>query len=208
MGAPRRRLAPEQRRAQLLDIGARLFAERPYDEVWIEEIAELAGVSRGLMYHYFPTKRDFFAAIVKRSADELLAATEPDPDEPVAVQIARGLDAYIQHVVTRRHGVRAVSHGALSADPEIRATVEDELATQQERILDALDLDPEARAIAAIGVHGWIAFVRAVCVDWIDRPVVSADELRELCLRTLAGVLAPVVELGPTQTSSDGALRG
>jgi AcrR family transcriptional regulator len=52
----RRRLDPEQRRAQLLDIGARLFAERAYEDVWIEEVAELAGVSRGLMYHYFPTK--------------------------------------------------------------------------------------------------------------------------------------------------------
>jgi AcrR family transcriptional regulator len=52
----RQRLSPERRREQLLQIGARLFAEHPYEDVWIEEVAELAGVSRGLLYHYFPTK--------------------------------------------------------------------------------------------------------------------------------------------------------
>lgn len=53
----RRRLSTEERREQLLSVGARLFSESPYDEVWIEQVAEIAGVSRGLLYHYFPTKR-------------------------------------------------------------------------------------------------------------------------------------------------------
>lgn len=203
MAVSRRRLAPAERRAQLLDIGARLFAERPYDEVWIEEVAELAGVSRGLLYHYFPTKRDFFAAIVQRSADDLLAATEPDPAQPVTVQLARGLDAYLAHFVERHHGVRAVNHGALSADPGIRAIVDGELATQQQRILDALGLDPQDRALAAVAVHGWIAFVRAVCLDWLDHRTVPVEQVRELCLRTLAGALAPVVDLDAAQLSPD-----
>ncbi|MGW2857715.1 helix-turn-helix domain-containing protein, partial [Streptomyces sp. NPDC001215] len=64
----RRRLSTGERREQLLAVGARLFSENPYDEVWIEQVAEIAGVSRGLLYHYFPTKRDFFAAVVERAA--------------------------------------------------------------------------------------------------------------------------------------------
>jgi AcrR family transcriptional regulator len=62
----RRRLSTGERREQLLSVGARLFSESPYDDVWIEQVAEIAGVSRGLLYHYFPTKRDFFAAVVER----------------------------------------------------------------------------------------------------------------------------------------------
>ncbi len=83
MTSARRRLAPEQRRAQLLDIGARLFADRPYEDVWIEEVAELAEVSRGLMYHYVPTKRDFFAAIVERESCPVKAMTRQERLEHV-----------------------------------------------------------------------------------------------------------------------------
>ena len=65
MRTPRRRLSPEDRRAELLALGAEVFGQRPYDDVRIDEIAERAGVSRALMYHYFPDKRAFFAAVVK-----------------------------------------------------------------------------------------------------------------------------------------------
>ncbi|MFC9788285.1 TetR/AcrR family transcriptional regulator [Rhodococcus sp. NPDC127528] len=208
MSEPRRRLAPEQRRMQLLDIGARLFAERPYDEVWIEEVAELAGVSRGLMYHYFPNKRDFFAAIVQRAADALVEATRPDPDLPVRDQVTAGLDAYLDHFAANGHGIRAVNQGALSADPGIRAIVEREIDTQQRRILDAIDLDPSELEVAAIAVHGWLAFVRATCLDWLDHPAVPAAELRELCLRTLAGALAPYTDLVVGRPSPPPTIRG
>ena len=72
----RRRLSPEERRTQLLDLGDELFASAPYDEVHIEKVAEQAGVSRGLLYHYFPTKRSFFAALVRRGTERMAADTE------------------------------------------------------------------------------------------------------------------------------------
>ena len=74
----RTRLRTEQRREQLLAIGARLFANQPYDEVSIEKVAELAEVSRGLMYHYFPTKKVFFAEVVRAQRDLLLEMSTPD----------------------------------------------------------------------------------------------------------------------------------
>ncbi|MFC9835743.1 TetR/AcrR family transcriptional regulator [Rhodococcus sp. NPDC127530] len=189
MTSARRRLAPEQRRAQLLDIGARLFADRPYEDVWIEEVAELAEVSRGLMYHYFPTKRDFFAAIVERESERLLDVTAPDSTLPVEEQVAAGLDAYFEHVASHRHGVRAINRGALSADSDIRAIVDRELDAQQRRIVDALDPPGSERELVGVAVRGWIAFVRAVCMDWLDHPSIAEGELRELCLRSLRGML-------------------
>jgi AcrR family transcriptional regulator len=57
----RTRLSTERRREQLLAIGAGLFAKRPYDEVWIDEVAEIAQVSRGLLYHL--CVRTLFAAV-------------------------------------------------------------------------------------------------------------------------------------------------
>lgn len=79
MATARRRLSPQDRRAELLALGAEVFGKRPYDEVRIDEIAERAGVSRALMYHYFPDKRAFFAAVVKDEADRLYAATNKAP---------------------------------------------------------------------------------------------------------------------------------
>ncbi|MGZ8718810.1 MAG: helix-turn-helix domain-containing protein, partial [Aeromicrobium sp.] len=63
--ATRTRLSREDRSDQLLDLGAELFATRSYEDVHIEEISELAEVSRGLLYHYYPTKRAFFAALLR-----------------------------------------------------------------------------------------------------------------------------------------------
>ena len=90
-----RRLKPQQRREQLLDTAAAMFAEKPYEDVFVEEIAARAGVSRATMYHYFPSKRDLYVAILKRASGRLLARAEPDPPLPLAEQLAAGLQAHI-----------------------------------------------------------------------------------------------------------------
>src|SRR5712671_4505308 len=91
----RTRLAPELRREQLLDLGAELFAAEPYERVHIERVAEIAGVSRGLLYHYFPTKGAFFAALVERTVENLRAATAPDLALSPLDQLRHGIDAYL-----------------------------------------------------------------------------------------------------------------
>lgn len=65
--AKRTRLATDARREQLLEVGASVFARHPYESVAITDIARLAGVSRGLLYHYFPGKRDFAVAITQHA---------------------------------------------------------------------------------------------------------------------------------------------
>ena len=84
MGSPlRSRLAVDERRAQLLELGLRLFGTRPYDEVSIDDIAADAGVSKGLLYHYFGSKRAFYVATVQHAAAVLLEAlTSVDQDLP------------------------------------------------------------------------------------------------------------------------------
>ena len=79
MSGSRRRLSPDDRRNELLALGAEVFGQRPYDEVRIDEIAERAGVSRALMYHYFPDKRAFFAAVVRAEGERLFEATNSPP---------------------------------------------------------------------------------------------------------------------------------
>ncbi|MGV9744816.1 TetR/AcrR family transcriptional regulator [Rhodococcus zopfii] len=189
MAQPRRRLSPDQRRTELLDIGARLFSQHAYEDVRIDEVAELAGVSRGLMYHYFPTKREFMAAVVQRESDRLLAVTEPNPALSVHDRIAAGLDAYLEYIESHAQGVLAVNRGAVSADASIRGIVDAELDVQQQRIVEALAPSAADRELVELAVRGWISFVRTVCIDWLDRPTITTAQLRGLCLDALAGML-------------------
>ena len=181
----RTRLSTEQRREQLLAIGAGLFANRPYDEVGIEEVAEIAHVSRGLLYHYFPTKKDFFAEIVRVQRDQLLEMSEPDPALPVAEQLRAGLDVYLEFARTHPDGYRIVHRAASGTDREIQEIREAAMATNASRILTAVSLLTPVTEVTQLAVRGWLTFVATTILEWLDQPKVSQEELRDLCVRTL-----------------------
>ena len=185
----RTRMTPEQRRAQLIEIGSALFAERPYEDVWIEEVADLAGVSRGLMYHYFPSKREFFVEIVRTESERNLAITSPDVSLPVLEQIAAGLDAYIAYTDEHAHGIRAVNRGALLGDARINDILTREFDIQQQRILSALPVEFHDDEVVRAALRGWVAFVREVCHDWVERRTLDREQVRELCLKAISGLL-------------------
>ncbi|NBH01777.1 MULTISPECIES: TetR/AcrR family transcriptional regulator [Amycolatopsis] len=181
----RTRLSTQERREQLLTIGAGLFASRPYDEVWIEEVAEIAQVSRGLLYHYFPTKKEFFLEIVRSQRDQLLEMSEPDPALPVAEQLRAGLDVYLEFARTHPDGYRVVHRAAAGADREVLRIREAGMAANAERILTALGALTTVTETTRVAVRGWLAFVATVILDWLDQPKITQAELRDLCVRTL-----------------------
>jgi AcrR family transcriptional regulator len=193
----RRRLSTEERREQLLSVGARLFSESPYDEVWIEQVAEIAGVSRGLLYHYFPTKRDFFAAVVERESERMLRLTAAVPGIPVREQLSAGLDTFLAYVEAHAHGFRAFHRADAAGDQAVRRVYQRALAAQEQQILAALDADPdvpggiEDRPELRIAVRGWLAFTTAVCLEWLRGAELTREQLRDLCARALLGAITP-----------------
>jgi AcrR family transcriptional regulator len=190
---PRRRLKPDERRNELLDIGAEFFATRPYDEVLMEDVAEHAGVSRALVYRYFPSKRDFFAAIYRRAADQLLAETEFDPAVPLVDLVSAGLDAHIDYFAANRLTVLAANR-TLAGDPIVQAIINDELAVLRRRMLDASGLDGHERDVASAALHAWLVFVRIMCVEWLEHDTITRAEVHDVCLRTLLGALRPTID--------------
>ncbi|MEU3999477.1 TetR/AcrR family transcriptional regulator [Streptomyces fungicidicus] len=196
-GRTRRRLSTGERREQLLSVGARLFSESPYDEVWIEQVAEIAGVSRGLLYHYFPTKRDFFAAVVERESERMLRMTAAVPGVPVREQLTAGLDAYLEYVEAHAHGYRAFHRADAAGDRAVRRVYRRALAAQERQILAALAQDPEygpaleVRPDTRLAVRGWLAFTTAVCLEWLRGSGPDREQVRDLCARALLGVLTP-----------------
>ncbi|MFK0018571.1 TetR/AcrR family transcriptional regulator [Streptomyces sp. NPDC090798] len=192
----RRRLSTGERREQLLSVGARLFSESPYDEVWIEQVAEIAGVSRGLLYHYFPTKRDFFAAVVERESERMLRLTAAVPGIPVREQLSAGLDTFLAYVEAHAHGFRAFHRADAAGDQAVRRVYQRALAAQEQQILAALDADPdvpggiEDQPELRIAVRGWLAFTTAVCLEWLRGAELTREQLRDLCARALLGAIA------------------
>jgi AcrR family transcriptional regulator len=184
-------MSPDERREQLLDIGERTFTEQAYDDVLLDDVAARAGVSRRLLYHYFPTKREFFAAVFLRASRQLSASVRVDPDRPLAEQVAAGLDAYIDWFVQNPHSALAVNHGSLSADPLIQGIIAEDLARLQQEMLDASGLTGPDRQLAAIAIQAWLAYVRAACTTWLDHPSIPRSTLHTLCLQALILPPAP-----------------
>src|SRR4051795_11056092 len=99
--APKRRirLDNDERRAQLLALARKSFSDRSYDDVSIDDIAREAKISKGLLYHYFPTKRDLYVAGLREIAHDLVQAVTSLPPDLVPIERARaGLDAYLDHI--------------------------------------------------------------------------------------------------------------
>src|SRR5437588_11511900 len=93
-----RRLTRPERRRQLVELGLEMLSSEPRELVALDRISEVAGISRGLLFHYFPTKRDFHVAVVEAACDRLLARTEPDTGLAPAEQLRASLDSFMQFV--------------------------------------------------------------------------------------------------------------
>jgi AcrR family transcriptional regulator len=187
---PRRRARfdVDARRAQLVRIGQRIFAERPYDEIAIEDVAARAGISKGLLYHYFPTKRDFYAATVRAAADELFALTEPEPGLAPVDQLRGDVDAYLRYVEGQAVTYIALMRGGIGSDPEIAAIVDGARQRVLDRITTAIGirrLPPALRAAA----RGWMGFCEAAIVDWLERRDLERSQLVELLTQTFVYAL-------------------
>jgi AcrR family transcriptional regulator len=210
MATARRRLSPEDRRAELLALGAEVFGKRPYDEVRIDETAERAGVSRALMYHYFPDKRAFFAAVVKDEADRLYAATntEPSPGMTMFEEIRMGVLAYMAYHEQNPEAAWAAYVGLGRSDPVLLGIDDEAKNRQMEHIMarvaevvggipgqSALEADVE-RDLRVV-LHGWLAFTFETCRQRIMDQTLEADRLADACAHTLLDSIARVKDIPP-----------
>jgi AcrR family transcriptional regulator len=196
-GNSRTRLDVDARRAQLLEIGVELFATRPYEEVWVEEIAQRVGVSRGLLYHYFPTKRDFFVAVVRKAVAEAYASSEPDPELAPVERLRASVDAWLRYFEEHAHGALATHRAAVGSDPEVRAIVEEGQARQAERIVREIAGEGDIPPILYVAVRGWIWLALSTAVDWLERRSVEREALRDLLANALVGLVVAARSVDP-----------
>jgi AcrR family transcriptional regulator len=197
---PRRRLSPDDRRAELIALGAKAFGSRPYDEVRIDEIAEMAGVSRALMYHYFPDKRAFFAAIVRAEGDRLFEATNtpPAPGQPPFERLRQGVLAYLRYDERHSHGAWAAYFGVGRSDPILRGIDDVDNDRQAERIMAEMTavtsekLNDRLRRDLRATVYSWLAFTIEFCRQRIIDPSLDAEHIADTCAHALLDAIGRI----------------
>ncbi len=177
-----------------MDAAAIAFSDTAYENVSMEDVAQRANASRALMYHYFPTKRDLFAAIWRRAHDRLSAELVFDDGRPlrdvVADTLARHMSFYQSHVPL----VMIANRSSIAADPALRLPIADGLRLLCDRVLGATSVTGHARDRASAALTGWIAFVREVTVEWLVQETMSREDVVDLCMAVLDATLGSAVE--------------
>jgi AcrR family transcriptional regulator len=162
--------------------------------VSIDDLAKEAKISKGLLYHYFPTKRDLYVAGLSEIADELVAAvTATGGDAPID-RARAGLDAYLDHITRHQRAFVSLMRGGIGSDPEVAAVVDGVRAKMFETFLQDQPFAPLVKGDPKFetAVRGWIGFVEASTIDWCANPRLSREQLRELLVSVLFGVLQVV----------------
>ncbi|WP_051807926.1 TetR/AcrR family transcriptional regulator [Streptomyces sp. NRRL F-2664] len=189
------------RRAELVAIGRRLFADTPYDALSMDDIARHAGVAKGLIYYYFKSKRGYYLAIVDDSVAALLARAGGDTDLPGAARLRRTIDGYLHYAEHHHAAYRTIATGGVGCDAEVLAlrdaVREEMLAAVAEGAYGHRDLPP----IARLALVGWLSAVEGTTLEWIggpsapDRP--GRARLGALLARQLRATLAVIEEFAP-----------
>jgi len=173
----------DERRESLLRLGIELFSSKSYDELSIEDIARAAGISRGLLYHYFPSKRDYYVEVVRTSAAELLERTAP-MQEPDIEGLREGMDTYLDFVEERASAYAMLLRGGIGTDPEVLQIVEETRQAFIDRTLAAMGVK-RAEPVLRLALRSWIGLVEGASLDWCDHRDVDRPTLRELLVGSL-----------------------
>ena len=189
-GRKRSRLSPEARRAQLIGLGVEMLATRTLDDLPVEEIAAQAGISRGLLFHYFSSKQEFHIEVARAAAAELLARTEPNTALAPLEALQHALTAFIDYVEENPDNYKSLVRGAASGDAEMRAIFTDTRATLARRITDVVgELGFELTPRAILAVHGWVGYVEECVIQWIDTRTIAREELLPMLTKALPSVV-------------------
>ncbi len=182
------RLDVDERRRRLLELGADLFTRHAYDELSMAKIARSAGISKALLYHYFPSKEAYFVATLEEKAAELAARTEPDPSLPPFEQLAASLNAYLEWVEDNADSYEKMIRSA-GAVPEVRMMLERVRGDTARRIVEGLGDGRPPSPVMRTAVNAWLWFMDGACLEWVGKRDISREALHGLLLSTLMGAV-------------------
>ncbi len=195
------------RRAELIAIGRRLFADTSYDALSMDDIARQARVAKGLIYYYFRSKRGYYLAIIEDSVADLVTFAAGGLELPAVDRVHRTIDSYLRYAEHHQAAYRTIVSGGVGFDAEVHA-IRDGV---REAIVATIAKGAYGRTaiapLARMGLLAWVCSVEGATLDWIDRPELSRDTMRDLLVKTLGGTLRAIEELDPAHPAPAPARR-
>jgi AcrR family transcriptional regulator len=181
----RRRLEPDERREQILTCAVRLFGEHPYAAMSTTELAKQAGVARGLINHYFGTKRDLYLEVVRRLVTIPRFAVERLPDGPLETRVPAAVDWFLDGVSRNSKAWLAATGGW---DPDVEQILAAADETAADRVLEATGLAADAVELRAM-VRSYGGMVKSACREWLVRKDLTRDQVRLVLTTTLLALI-------------------
>jgi AcrR family transcriptional regulator len=199
------RLPHDERREQLVLLGLELLGRTPHDQVSIGEIARAAGISKGLLYHYFPTKSDFVVAVLRASRDELERRMAPDLTVALSVaeRLDASIDAFLSYVEDHAAGYLAIARAREGDDEAIRAVLQEGRRRRVSAMVEfaaALSGSPRADVESPgleAAIEGWLSFCEGVVVRWLAGRDLPREDVLHLVRQNLLAVYESVAGVDP-----------
>ncbi|MGW0331562.1 TetR/AcrR family transcriptional regulator [Streptomyces sp. NPDC003011] len=195
------------RRAELIVIGRKLFADTSYDALSMDDIARQAHVAKGLIYYYFQSKRGYYLAIIQDSVADLVTYAAGGLELEPVDRVHRTIDSYLRYAERNQAAFRTIVSGGVGFDAEVHAirdgVREAIVATIAEGAYGRGDIAPLPR----MGLLAWVCSVEGAALDWIDGSPLSRDTMRELLVRTLGGALRAIEEMDSSYPAPEPARR-
>jgi AcrR family transcriptional regulator len=195
--SPRRvRLQIDERRAQLIELGTRLFSTRSYEDISIDDVAEEAGISKGLLYHYFGGKKEFYVEVIRAASQELRRLTEPDPALSPPQRLRAAVDAHLNYVQTHTAVYGAIYKSGVAISSEVSDILEEHREVVMGYFLRDFGVS-RPRPLLRAALRAWIGMVEGACLDWIVHPKLDRAALRDMLIAGYAALLGKASELDP-----------
>ena len=176
-----RRLSPEQRRAQIVDVTERLFSTRAYSEIGVADVARAAGVTPGLVYHYFETKEALFLAAFEVRARELLEFCDWNPSLPFEQQVERGVRGYLDFVEAHGRAYVNIFHGPALVEEGFVRVSELTREIMVDRFVIALGArDPSRYPALRLSLRGYLGYSESIVLLWFENRVVPRASLEKM----------------------------
>ncbi|MEU5990525.1 TetR/AcrR family transcriptional regulator [Spirillospora sp. NPDC047418] len=177
------------RRDSIMKTASRLFADRSYDALSMDEIAAAADVAKGLIYYYFGSKRGLFLAVIEDAAGHLNALAEEFGDLSPLERLTRSLDAFLCWADTHRAAFQTITSGGVGVDAEVAALHHRVRGGLLAALTHGLTGGTAPSPALRIALEGWLSFVEGATTSWLAQRDLPRDAVRDLAIRVLGGVL-------------------
>ena len=174
------RLSAEARRAQLVDVAHDILRRAPLEPLSPEQVAAEAGVSKPLVFHYFPTVADLQIAVFQHVTEDLVAHLTGTGDLPLDQRLRAGVEAYIDYADTHADLYVHLTRGGGS--PARMQVAMDAVRNRIARLIgEAQGIEDPAPALM-VALRGYVGMIEESVLEWLtDRPVPRAALVDWLC---------------------------